>query len=85
MGTKESGAMRTMVTDLTKVVETKTPKPHGQTPFHQTCAKPPTPMPSTPGTTTEIFSTNAVDEIVITTVEVNKDPRLRGDHPPSKG
>ncbi|CAO2817691.1 unnamed protein product [Amaranthus hypochondriacus] len=85
VGTKESGAVRTMVTDHTKVVESKTPSPHGQTPIHHTCAKPPTPMPSTRGATTKIFLTNAAGEIVITTVEVNKDPRLRGDSSPSKG
>ena len=41
-------------------------------------------LPTTPGTTTEIFLTNAVGEIVVTTIEVNN-PKMRGKPSTSKG
>ena len=84
---EESGAVRPLVTDHAKEAVPKPPSPIGQTPVQHphTRTKSPTPLPSTPGTTTEIFSTNAAGEMVVTTIEVTKDPRMRGDSSTSKG
>ncbi|CAO2821053.1 unnamed protein product [Amaranthus hypochondriacus] len=79
--------VQALVTGHSKETDPKPPSPHGQLPVQhpQPQTKSPTPLPSTPETTTKIFSTNAAREMVITTIEVNKDPRMLGDPTTSKG
>ena len=80
VGSSEGSGTVAVVDNQSQAKEAVPPKHNSQTQVQQLydLTKSLSPLPSTPGTTTKIFSTNATGEMVVTIVEVNKDSHLRG-------